>query len=105
MTMMEDALEALEKEKAASATSTEFYKKAETWWKDYSTQYRNQHGAQFSSEGMTAVMGLVRKWGPKLAVFAGLPGLGTVLGSMGTENGSFSFLGLLGKIGGIFGLG
>lgn len=105
MTIMDDGLQAITAEETTAAITDDLYEKVKGQWTEFDTRYRARRGAQFKSEGFNQIMGLIRAYGPKLAVFAGLPGLGTLLGSMGTEGGSFSLMGLFGKIGGLFGLG
>ena len=83
-----DNLLTLEVEKEARAESDAVYAKKEAAWKVYRDQYQAMRGA--NGDTIDRIAALVRRYGPKLMMFMGLPAGTAGLTALMTDEGSFS---------------
>ena len=101
MAEMAELLDVLQAEKDAREESDAVYKTEKVRWENFAKQYQAMRSAG-STDSIERIAGLVRRYGPKIAMRFGMPGAAAGLTALVADKDAFG--GVLGTLKGLLGL-
>jgi len=96
MATPDDILASITNEATAADTTDSMYNEFKEQWEGVHAAYVKRRGFALSDDSKGKLMGLLKKFGPKIATYAGLPGAGAIVTALSADEGGFS--GIMSKI-------